>query len=325
MAAAQDERAKALRAAEEALARTIRLKRRQAWLGAIVIAVLGIIGWWAYGVIIKQRAVAHEAGREDIRGQIVAYAAAFGSIEMDVAEGFSTSPYTTPLVQKLRQKKNLVEAIVDAHQQVLDTSNGKQRPMLSTSLNGQIYLHRQPATRRKRVLAISTDDPGWENEFSKLKGPPHDVEVFTAMLIETGFSQSDVIVLHNPDRRQVEKAIADIAQAFSQQSYSNASGRLAVFKPTPIARVGFAPLEEISAPNNTLLLFFFSGHGLNVDGTEYIIPKLSVGHKELNLLKDIEDYAISVNWLKATLERSAAVSVIILDTHFPIVSFRRSR
>ena len=325
MAAAQDERAKALRAAEEALNRTIRLKRRQAWVGATIIAVLGIIGWWAYGVIGEQRAVAHEAARKDIRGQIVAYAAAFGSSEADVEEGSLTSPYTTPLVQKLRQKKNLVEAIVDAHQQVLNSSKGKQRPMLSTSMNGQIYLHRQPATRRKRVLVISADDPG--AGINKLQGPPHDVEAIVATLIETGFSQSDVIVLHNPDRREIEIALADIAQAFNQQSYGEASGRPAVVTPTSIIRVGLrvTPLEEdTSTPENTLLLFFFSGHGVNVGGTEYILPKLLLRPADLNGPKDIENSAISVNWLKKTLERSAAASVIILDTHFPTVSFRSS-
>jgi hypothetical protein len=311
MAAAQDERANALRAAEEALNRTIRLKRRQAWVAAMIIALLGMIGWWAYGVISEQRAIAREAGREDIRGQIVAYGAAFGSEETDVVEGFSTSPYTTPLVQTLRQQKNLVEAIVDAHQQVLDGSKGKQRPMLSTSMNGQIYLHRQPTTRRKRVLAISADDPG--AEFNKLQGPPHDVEAITAALIETGFSQSDVVVLHNPDRRQIEKAITDIAQAFA----------LAVVTPTPVIRVGLylSEREKILSPENTLFLFFFSGHGVTVDGREYIIAKLPLDH--LIGPTDLEHFAISVNWLETTLELSAAASVIMLDTHFPRARFVR--
>jgi hypothetical protein len=98
MSAAQEERAEALRAAEEALDKTIRLKRRQAWVGTVIIAVLGMIGWWAYGVLVERQAVAQEAAREDIRGQIVAYGAAFGSLEMDQAKGQLTSPYTTPIV-----------------------------------------------------------------------------------------------------------------------------------------------------------------------------------------------------------------------------------
>jgi hypothetical protein len=231
-------------------------------------------------------------------------------VENDVVEGFLTSPYTTPLVQKLRQKKNLVEAIVDAHQQVLHGSLGAQRPVLSTSMNGQIYLHQQPATRRKRVLAISADDPG--PGIPKLKGPPHDVEAIVATLVESGFSQSDVITLHNPDRSQIEETIAEVAQAFL------ARGRLSGFEPTSLIRVGIGPTQELFAPSNTLFLVFFSGHGVTLDdGTEYILPKISGGLAKISRQEDVKNSAVSVNWLKQTLERSAAASVIIFDTHFP--------
>jgi TIR domain len=325
MTAAQNERAKALRAAEQALNRTLRLQKRQAWGGSVIIVVLAMIGWWAYGVIIDQRAVAREAAREDIRGQIVAYAAAFGSTEMDVVEGLSTSPYTTPLVQKLRQKKNLVEAIVDAHQQVLDFSKGVQRPLLSTSMNGQIYLHQQPATRRKRVLAVSADDPG--AGINKLQGPPHDVDAMVAALIESGFSQSEVITLHNPVRVEIEEAIANIAQTLRRKSSAEAKGQFARLAPAPFIRVGLGlvPVDEIPAPDNTLLLVFFSGHGVHVAGADYIIPRLSLGAATLNGPEDIENSALSVNWLVRTLGRSAAASVLILDTHFPTASFNQTR
>ena len=314
MTAAQDERAKALRAAEQALTRTIRLQRGQAWAGTVVAVVLAMIGWWAYGVISDQRAVAREAAREDIRGQIVAYAAAFGSEEMDVAEGQSTSPYTTPLVQKLRQSKNLMEAIVDAHQQVLDSSKGVQRPLLSTSMNGQIYLHHQPATRRKRVLAVSVDDPG--RGISKLKGPPHDVGAIVATLMEAGFSRSDILVLDNPDREQIEKAIDDIAQGLTRRA---GDARRVELAPASLVRVGLALAPEIQAPDNTLLLFFFSGHGVQVAEKEYIIPRLA-GRGDLRGPEDIENSGVSVSWLLQRLERAAAASVVILDTHFPRVT-----
>jgi hypothetical protein len=315
MTAAQDERAKALRAAEQALTRTIRLQRGQAWAGTVVVVVLATIGWWAYGVISDQRAVAREAAREDIRGQIVAYAAAFGSEEQDVAEGQSTSPYTTPLVQKLRQRKNLMEAIVDAHQQVLDISKGVQRPLLSTSMNGQIYLHHQPATRRKRVLAVSVDDPG--RGVAKLKGPPHDVEAIVATLMVAGFSKSDILVLDNPDREQIEKAIDDIAQVLTRRA---GDGRRMELAPASLVRVGLTPAREIQAPDNTLLLFFFSGHGVQVAEKEYIIPRLA-GRGDLRGPEDIERSAVNVSSLLQRLERAAAASVVILDTHFPQVTF----
>jgi hypothetical protein len=317
MTAAQNERAKALQTAELALSRTISLQRRQAIAGTVMAVVLAIIGWWAYGVVSDQREIAREAAREDIRGQIVAYAAAFGSTEQDVAEGMLTSPYTTPLVRTLRQKKNLVEAIVDAHQQVLVTSKGAQRPLLSTSLNGQIYLHQQPQSRRKRVLAISVDDPG--RGFSKLEGPRHDVEAFVAALTETGFSKGDITILHNPDVREIEDAIGGLARTLRQQGTSEPIGRRMLVQ-TPFIRVGLVPVQENPAEDNTLLLFFFSGHGIRVGDTDYIIPKLP-GDGFIGSPQDVENGAVSLSWLLQRLERSAAASVIILDTHFPPVGF----
>jgi hypothetical protein len=68
-----------------------------------------------------------------------------------------------------------------------------------------------------------------------------------------------------------------------------------------IRDAGFVPVEE-SAPENTLFPFFFSGHGVNLDGMEYIIPRLPPGLKGP---EDIQNSAVSVNWLTETLERSA--------------------
>jgi hypothetical protein len=318
---AQKERERALHLAEEALGRTIRLQRRQAWAAALTVAILALIGWWAYGIVSEQRAVAREAAREDIRGQIVAYAAAFGSEEKDIAEGELTSPYTTPLVQKLREKKNLVEAIVDAHQQVLDTSEGTQRPLLSTSMNGQIYLFRQPQSRRKRVLAIAVDDPGAGIE--KLQGPPHDVHAFISTLTDLGFSQSDITVLQNPDRRTIEETIARIAQSLHKTaSQEGHDGRLKLV-PDPLVRVGLyrEPVAPLASPDNTLFVFFYSGHGVHVGGADYIIPRLAADTLGINGPDDIRKSAMSVNALAQAVERAASASVVILDTHFPKISF----
>jgi Caspase domain len=280
-----------------------------------------VIGWWANGVIQAQREVAHEAAREDIRGQIVAYAAAFGSMEMDVVEGLSTSPYTTPLVQKLRQKKNVVEAIVDAHKYVLEGSHSVQRPLLSTSLNGQIYLHRQPPTRRKRVLAISVDEPG--AGVSRLKGPPHDVEAFTSILLELGFSRNDTIILPNPDRTEIEAAIDKIKNGFRQRVDVGPRVR----DEQLLVRVGLKYEEPAAAPapDNTLFVLFFSGHGVHIRDKDYIIPRLSPHIDSVKSPDDVERVAVNVAWLTRAAEETAAASIVILDTHFPTVSFDSSR
>jgi hypothetical protein len=321
MTAAQNERAKALREAEQALTRTVRLQRRQAIVGSIIVMAFAIIAWWAYGVISDQLAVAREAAREDIRGQIVAYAAAFGSEERDVAKGVSTSPYTTPLVQKLRQKKSLVDVIVDAHQEVLEASKGTQRPLLSTSMNGPIYLHLQPPTRRKRVVAVAADEPG--AGINKLLGPAHDVDAIVAALSEAGFSRSEMTILPNPTKADIEQAIASVAQALRPQSADKAEGLPGGVTPAAFIRAGVVPTEEPTAseeraPANTLLLFFFSGHGRQVAGENYIIPRLSLGSASFATPEDIQNSAVSVSWLMRSLEHAAAASVLILDTHFPI-------
>lgn len=322
MTAAQEARAKALNDAEQALERTIRLQRRQVLGITGVAAILALIGWWAYGIIMEQRAVAREAGRTDIRGQIIAYAAAFGSEAIDIAPGKLTSPYTTSLVQKLGRDKNLVEAIVDTHQLVLDLTEGKQRPLISTSTNGQIYLHQQPTTRRKRVLAISADDIA--NPMLRLKGPPHDVDAIVKVLIEAGFNHRDVTVLRNPDRQQILEAIDQIEQSLRQQSLEKTPGQL----PTPefATRVAFQKPQDgfdaspiAKAPDDTLLLLFFSGHGVQIADTNYILPKFPVTSGELNQLGSdrIESMSLEVQRLTQRLEKAAAASIVILDTHFP--------
>jgi hypothetical protein len=225
-------------------------------------------------------------------------------------------------VQNLRQRKNLMEAIVGAHQQVLEVSKGAQRPLLSTSMNGQIYLHQQPPTRRKRVVAISADDPG--AGIGKLQGPPHDVDAIVAALTESGFSQNEMTILRNPRKAEIEEAIAAVAQAFRPKSSAGAKALLPGITPALFIRTGLVEVKEPTAPDNTLLLFFFSGHGLQVAREDYIIPRLSLSSASLNA-EDIENSAVSVTLLMRFLERTAAASVLILDTHFPTVSFAPTR
>jgi uncharacterized caspase-like protein len=88
-------------------------------------------------------------------------------------------------------------------------------------------------------------------------------------------------------------------------------------------RVGLTPAKEVQAQDNTLVLFFFSGHGLQVGEKDYLIPRLP-GRGDLKA-EDVESLAVSLSSLLQTLERAAAASVVILDTHFPTVSMSPTR
>ena len=131
-------------------------------------------------------------------------------------------------------------------------------------------------------------------------------------------------ILRNPKKAEIEDAIANIAQEFRPKSSVGAKGQLARMTSTLFIRVGLVPLKEPTAPDNTLLLFFFSGHGVQV-AANYIIPRLSLSSANLTEQSDIENSGVSVTLLMRYLERSAAASVLILDTHFPAVSFTPTR
>jgi hypothetical protein len=94
-------RAEALSRAEAALTAKARLQKRLAIGTAGIIIITVAAGWWAYGVISERHAVAIEAKREDIRGQIVSYATSPGGVAMDIAEGYKTSPYSTAVSKEL--------------------------------------------------------------------------------------------------------------------------------------------------------------------------------------------------------------------------------
>ena len=285
-------------------------------LGLLAIAAVG--GPFAYGVISERRLIDREAARTDLRGQIVAYATAVvGGTAADRAEGYETSPYTTPLVQRLRQKnKSLIEALADVHQDVIGLTNGAQRPFLSTSMNGHVYLWQQPVSRAKRAVVISVDDIHWRN-VPALLAPKYDAQAVVGVLHEAGFKDDEIIKLHNVSRERIDAAIADAIKSFPSRK-PNVSG----FLPAPHApgALPVVPTGLVAEPGarfepNTLLLVFFSGHGMSTDGQNYLLPDLR--GRQLRDVRDAEAGAVNVQTLTELVSAHAAASIIILDTHFP--------
>jgi hypothetical protein len=66
-------------------------------------------------------------------------------------------------------------------------------------------------------------------------------------------------------------------------------------------------------PSNTLLVFFFSGFGLQSGGTDYLIPV--IGNIELNQ-DNLASKALNLGELRKNMSNCAAASVLILDTQF---------
>ena len=156
MRAAQTQRAQALADREAAVRK---LSRRTTiglvGSGALTAATAGI-AYWGY----KEReqkvqaeensvesAIAKEAVRTDIVGQFVAYAASPGQVAEEGPRG-GNSPYTAELLARLSNRSvSLNEACFAGNLNVQQKSKTQQRPFLSTDMNGNIYLMRQPETR----------------------------------------------------------------------------------------------------------------------------------------------------------------------------------
>jgi hypothetical protein len=270
--------------------------RRQRLTLLAALAVLGLILALAspriYAKLIEERAIAGESMRTDLVGQIVAYAVVDGGLEADTANGYQTSPYTTPLLQSLRNRDALVLAAIESvHAQVLALTNGSQRPFLSTSMNGDVYLWRQPETRRKRAIVLSVDNPGAACD-CKLNAPIHDGDGVYGILRDAGYSEGETVRLHNQDKQSVFQSIASACVDFADRRNS---------------------LRPI--PDNSLFFFFFSGHGVSIDGERYIVPVL--GDQISPTASAILERAIPLRELENRIASCASASIIVIDTHFP--------
>jgi hypothetical protein len=294
------------RAKEErqtARSRRARLQRALALASIAFLALTLAIGApWAYAELSKEWNIATEAARTDLRGQIIAYAVVDGGLEQDTAPGRQTSPYTTPLLERLGQRdKSVLDAIQEVHQDVIDLSKGSQRPFLSTSMNGGIFLWKQPATRAKKAIVVSVSNPGF---CCVINGPIHDGDGVYSLLRETGFPSEDIIRSHNSDRQAIEDAVDTVCKSFSQKE------------------AGLAPAQFLRSGNN-LLILFFSGHGVTIRERKYLIPSIGVQPPASD--DDLAAKSVDLASLEAKIESCAAASIMIIDTHFPKPSLNYNR
>jgi hypothetical protein len=269
---------------------------------AVLVLALAVGAPWAYTELSKERNIATEAARTDLRGQIIAYAVVDGGREQDTAPGRETSPYTTPLLDRLGQKDNsMLDAIQEVHQDVIALTNGSQRPFLSTSMNGNIFLWKQPPTRTKKAIVVSVGNPGF---CCSLEGPIHDGDAMYSLLREAGFRPEDIVRRHNVDRRTIEDAVHTICKSLSEKE------------------AGLSTTQFHHSANN-LMVLFFSGHGVTIGDRKYLIPL--IGDQQPVSDDDLGAKSIDLTSLEAEIESCAAASVLIIDTHFPTPSLSYSR
>lgn len=240
--------------------------------------------------------IAAEAKRTDITGQLVAYATSRGDFRLG---NTGRAQFTASATQHLLDPAMpLLDGLMRA-QEDMRGDRTSPRPLLSTSLNGDIYLGRPSATRKLQALVVTA---GTANDDDS------DADAWEAMLREAGF---DVQRLLNPTKQQFDDGLADfLGQRRSEVTFD-----------AP-ARISPSQVEIASGPEaNTLYFFVFVGQAALSDGQNWLGFSNSSASQ-------FEATATRVDAVAAALAARAAASVLVIDAAFTLdtggVTLRRS-
>ena len=229
MAKAQAAQAKALAEQEVAVGKLSRRTTMGLITAGVLTTAAGGLAWWGTDAERRFRAaqkeaeeikkksieatIRKEAMRTDIVGQINAFAAAPGEPVGSGTDG-GNSPYTKQMLNELLNPDiSLISACSHANQIVTIASSIDQRPYLSTDMNGDIYLQRQPESRRRFAIIVSEDKLVNEGEIINVE---RDTLAWERFLNEKcGF---DVQRLKNPKKwTSTKPSIKHGSQAFGQR------------------------------------------------------------------------------------------------------------
>jgi hypothetical protein len=289
MTAAQEARATALQEREFA----IKLLSRRTTLGisvALLLTVAAIgMAYWGYDAERRVRleqanakaaaakaiddAIEKEASRLDIKGQLTAYAAEPGEFASD---NFS---YSQVVLKELPdQNISFQIALARGGRRMSDFTAGKQRPYLTSNLNGDVFLYRHSARQKRTALVVAVDkDP---TNSAPLPGVRRDADGWVSILQASGIK---VTLLKNPTSPDFDRAFAQIIRDLSNEDGSRAESAVA--------------------------FVVFAGVGLTKNREEMLtFSDFDSASETVGLLRLRE--------IKSKLQEAASVSILFLDTNF---------
>jgi len=146
-----------------------------------------------------------------------------------------------------------------------------------------------PVAAEPRV-ALVIGNGNYGSSFSRLPNPPNDAKLISKALKEAGF---EVMTVLDADQKQMKKAFSDFGQKLADKG-ADAVG-----------------------------LFYYAGHGVQVDGKNYLIPTKA----EIANAKDVDMEAVDADWVLQQMEFAGnRMNIIILDAcrNNPLPSDKRS-
>ncbi len=269
--------------------------------GTLAVAAVGLAFWSvnAEGRFREAQAVAQEAqrnsidaeiageaGRTDITGQLIAYATSKADVRLGAED---RSRFTLSAVKHLLDSDTPLHNAFTLAQEEMRGDRTAPRPLLSTSLNGDIYLGRPSATRKLQALVVTA---------GTAEDDDTDADAWEAMLREAGF---DVHRLLNPSCAQFEDGLdAFLGQRKSEVTFQGQSN--------------IVPSGAVSASGpeaNTLYFFVFVGEASNANG------QTRLGFS--NTTSDtIESTTVNLDAVASALSARSAASVLVIDAAFTL-------
>src|SRR3954469_19809372 len=126
-------------------------------------------------------------------------------------------------------------------------------------------------------LALVIGNGNYGTGIGQLANPPSDARLVTKALQSAGFGVTTVI---DADQKMMKRAFAEFGQALAD------------------------------AGKDAVGLFYYAGHGVQVDGINYLIPAGAEIHSQV----DVEGEAVDANWVLKQMEFAGnRMNIIILD------------
>jgi formylglycine-generating enzyme required for sulfatase activity len=151
-----------------------------------------------------------------------------------------------------------------------------KHPLRIFSIICLLLIAAAPAVAETR-LALVIGNGNYGGGIGPLANAPNDAKLVTTALQSAGFTVTTVI---DADQRAMKRAFADFGQSL------------------------------VTAGPDTVGLFYYAGHGVQVDGKNYLIPSGATIESQA----DVEMEAVDANWVLKQMEYAGnRMNIIILD------------
>lgn len=292
-------------AAKEAALRTL---SRRTMIGLVATAALAVgAGGFAYwGVNAEGRfrearrqaeeaesrsleaAISSEAARKDIAGQLIAHAVAPG----DQSTPGERAQFSARALQALFEPSISATDAFTRAQNALDARVGRQRPLLSTSLNGDLYLGRTNPSRTLKAMVVA----GGSRFVDDFESVLINAQAWEDKLRAHGF---DVDLLANPTAARFNTAFGDFVEG--AQDFAGS---------TVTTGTSSGPRETEATPplENSLYVFVYIGETAYLPGRQLLGFSDTDAADPDTLLASSGDLAL----IAAALARRSAASIIVM-------------